>query len=519
MFWFNGGPGCSSFDGLMMEIGPWRVDGHGGLQRVEGGWEEYTTMVYIDQPAGTGFSYTSSNKYLHELPEASRQMVQFLKNFYAVFPEYKQMDTYFGGESFAGQYIPYFADAVFNSDLNLPLRGIAIGNGWIDSWTQYPSYLDYSVKHGILEENSDAWKSTKDITERCMTNLGKHTTVYPVHDDVCEEILGTLVSAKTKKIDGEMKCLNMYDVRLYDDMGACGTNWPPDLAPIYTYLRRPDVIRAIHATDAASEWTECRGNIHRNFSTRHSNASFTLLPRVLEKIPVMIFAGDQDLICNYVGLENMMQSMTWNGATGLGTVQTQSWSVDGSPAGTWVNSRNLTYVKIFNASHMAGYDVPHVTHDMILRFMGVNFTALTDGSARIPSVVGSDSKPVPTLLDEQPTTTPVSGKTPEQDKAMWEAYYNAGSAALILVLIALAIGGFLWWRTRRSRLRGLPQGGAEGHQEEYIPLTGSAELDEAEEPHSRKGKQRAMSLTPKEDIFRVNDSDDEDNKTPRTGTR
>ena len=44
-----------------------------------------------------------------------------------------------------------------------------------------------------------AWKSTKDITDRCMDNLKKYTTVYPVHDDVCEEILGTLVSQKTKK--------------------------------------------------------------------------------------------------------------------------------------------------------------------------------------------------------------------------------------------------------------------------------------------------------------------------------
>lgn len=43
---FQGGPGCSSFDGLMMEVGPWRVDGNGGLKIVEGGWEEYTTMVY-----------------------------------------------------------------------------------------------------------------------------------------------------------------------------------------------------------------------------------------------------------------------------------------------------------------------------------------------------------------------------------------------------------------------------------------------------------------------------------------
>ena len=32
----------------MMEIGPWRVDGNGGFKVVEGGWEEYTTMVYSE---------------------------------------------------------------------------------------------------------------------------------------------------------------------------------------------------------------------------------------------------------------------------------------------------------------------------------------------------------------------------------------------------------------------------------------------------------------------------------------
>ena len=30
----------------MMEVGPWRLDGKGGLNLIEGGWEEYTTMVY-----------------------------------------------------------------------------------------------------------------------------------------------------------------------------------------------------------------------------------------------------------------------------------------------------------------------------------------------------------------------------------------------------------------------------------------------------------------------------------------
>lgn len=29
-----------------MEVGPWRIDGEGGLRTIDGGWDEYTTVVY-----------------------------------------------------------------------------------------------------------------------------------------------------------------------------------------------------------------------------------------------------------------------------------------------------------------------------------------------------------------------------------------------------------------------------------------------------------------------------------------
>lgn len=77
----------------MMENGPWRVDGNGGLKAMEGGWEEYTHMVYIDQPAGTGLSYTSTNHYVHSLTEAADQVLQFMRTWYKVFPEYAAMDV------------------------------------------------------------------------------------------------------------------------------------------------------------------------------------------------------------------------------------------------------------------------------------------------------------------------------------------------------------------------------------------------------------------------------------------
>jgi carboxypeptidase D len=69
---------------------------------------------------------------------------------------------------------------------------------------------------------------------------------------------------------------------------------------------------------------------------------------------------------------------------------------------------------------MAPFDIPHVTHDMILRFMNVNFTALVDGSARIPSAIGSDAKPVFVEDHNVKDGAPVSAKTPQQNKAMWE---------------------------------------------------------------------------------------------------
>lgn len=93
--------------------------------------------------------------------------------------------TYFSGESYAGQYIPYFgpslspllpnppprstapcqrltfarplpADAVLKSPLlpAFPLRGIAIGNGWIDPREQYQGYVDFAYSHKLIEKGT-----------------------------------------------------------------------------------------------------------------------------------------------------------------------------------------------------------------------------------------------------------------------------------------------------------------------------------------------------------------------------
>lgn len=140
---------------------------------------------------------------------------------------------------------------------------------------------------------------------------------------------------------------------------------------------------------------------------------------------------------------------------------------------------------------MVGFDVPVVAHDMILRFMDVDFTKLTEGSVRIPSAVGDDSKPSIDPNDGGGSNG-VHVPTPAEEKARWDAYYNAGTAALVFVLIVLAIGLFFYLRSKRS-VKTMGNGGAYGKvnddAEESIPLNRSHA--DIEESRRRKGKGRA----------------------------
>jgi carboxypeptidase D len=94
------------------------------------------------------------------------------------------------------------------------------------------------------------------------------------------------------------------------------------------------------------------------------------------------------------------------------------------------------------------------------------------------------------------------------------AYYNAGSAALVLVLIFLAIGVFFWCRIRSRRRVSQVR-----LEEESIPLHSSAD-DEGFRQRVGKGKERALGdASEREEMFRVADSDDEDELKSSNPTR
>ena len=115
ILWLQGGPGSSSMFGLLKENGPFIADvdknGHPFVRSNPFSWSAEHHVLYIDNPVGTGFSFTGSPgaAYHSRLEDSTEDLYRFLQQFYQMFPEFRQNQFFPFGESYAGKYVPSLA--------------------------------------------------------------------------------------------------------------------------------------------------------------------------------------------------------------------------------------------------------------------------------------------------------------------------------------------------------------------------------------------------------------------------
>ncbi|KAK1418272.1 hypothetical protein QVD17_27415 [Tagetes erecta] len=205
VLWLNGGPGCSSLIGAMSELGPFRINSDGKtLFKNDYAWSNVANMLFLESPAGVGFSYsnTSSDYDKSGDKNTADDAYVFLVNWLERFPQYKTRDFYISGESYAGHYVPQLAYTVLvnNKKTNqtvINLKGIAIGNAWIDDETSLQGMYDYWWTHALYSDTThDAIvkycdfgsESTSDIcgnaTDKAWEEAGE-IDIYNIYAPVC----------------------------------------------------------------------------------------------------------------------------------------------------------------------------------------------------------------------------------------------------------------------------------------------------------------------------------------------
>ncbi|MQM04739.1 hypothetical protein Taro_037544 [Colocasia esculenta] len=253
VLWLNGGPGCSSLGvGAMMELGPFRVNRDGKtLQRHVYAWNKLANIIFLESPAGVGFSYskTTSDYKLSGDKRTAKDAYAFLVNWLERFPHYKTSEFYIVGESYAGHYVPQLAyEVLLNNKMGnravINLRGIAIGNGLLDDDTRVKGTLDYfwmrdlisDELHGSLAKSCFSARATAQACvedARKAFSLIRSIYIYDIYAPLCN--YSSLTPLSGSAAWGVDPCSDAY---------------------VTAYLNDPAVQRALHAKPTV--WQNCR---------------------------------------------------------------------------------------------------------------------------------------------------------------------------------------------------------------------------------------------------------------------
>lgn len=87
VFWFNGGPGCSSMLAFSQENGPFFVDNVAKTcTENKNSWTKNFTMVYLEHPVGVGFSESPSGIVWNDIA-ASMDQFAGISMFFDKYPD------------------------------------------------------------------------------------------------------------------------------------------------------------------------------------------------------------------------------------------------------------------------------------------------------------------------------------------------------------------------------------------------------------------------------------------------
>lgn len=320
VLWLNGGPGCSSLDGLIYEHGPFRVNPSDPtkLIRFNYTWAKLANVVYLESPVGVGFSY-SDNEADYKANDDSTALdnVAAMEAFFKAWPEWINNDFFITGESYAGVYVPTLAEGILYADKNgtwhgAKLKGIAVGNGCTGTQigvcgghgdqfrTEYllgTAFINATLK-AQLRKACD-WEKISDTCESLMRTM--HSTVGHVN---LYNVYGDCIRGTEQQLYGAQHTRAPWTKRFPDITGpdACidsilGSAW----------MNQPSVITATHVVKQKFKWSTC-GNQISYHSTR-PNLPRDTYPFLVQNIKVTIYNGDWDACVPYTDNEAWTEGM------------------------------------------------------------------------------------------------------------------------------------------------------------------------------------------------------------------
>ncbi|XP_071441085.1 venom serine carboxypeptidase-like [Hetaerina americana] len=359
VLWLQGGPGATSLFGLFTEHGPFYVDKKLSLKTRKYSWTRTHSVLYIDNPVGTGYSFTENNLgYSKNETEVGENLYSALLQFFQLFPNLQSNDFFVTGESYAGKYVPAISYTIHQENpkaaLHINLKGLAIGNGLCDPehMLKYSSYL-YQI--GLIDTHTRDIFQAKEAEGVKFIQEKKYEDAFKIFDELLNGDL-TPYPSYFYNATGFTFYYNYLHAKEESKFGDLGK-----------FIQECKVREAIHVGNKPfNGGTVVEQHLKLDVMQSVKPWVEALLDSGLYRI--VIYNGQLDIIVAYPLTVSFLNSLEWNGISAYKNATRNIWHVDGKIAGYSKVAGPLTEILVRNAGHMVPTDQPKWAMDLINRF-------------------------------------------------------------------------------------------------------------------------------------------------------
>ncbi|XP_072387510.1 venom serine carboxypeptidase-like [Diabrotica undecimpunctata] len=358
VLWLQGGPGASSLIGLFTENGPFIAKSKKGLKLRPYPWSSTHSMIYIDSPAGTGYSFTNGGFAQNET-KVGQDLYSALTQFFTMFPNLQKNEFYVTGESYGGKYVPAISYTIHKNNpdakLKINLKGLSIGNGLCNPEFQL-NYGDYLYQLGLIDLSGQ--QIFKEKEKEAVTYI--QNKQFDKAADVFDDLLDGDFHNKSSIFKNITGFTNYFNFLYPTDPNNL------EIQEAAKYLQRDDVRAVIHVGNTSFGVTS--SEVEKNLKNDIMQSIAPWLTELLNNYRVLIYNGQLDIIVAYPLTENFLRNLDFNGADQYKTAQRYLWYVGSDVAGYVKQAGNLTEVLVRDAGHMVPADQPQWSFDLINRF-------------------------------------------------------------------------------------------------------------------------------------------------------
>ncbi|PIN08548.1 Serine carboxypeptidases (lysosomal cathepsin A) [Handroanthus impetiginosus] len=358
VLWLTGGPGCSGFSGLVIEIGPLAFD----LETFDGSfpsfiinpysWTKVASIIFIDAPVGTGFSYSTASKgYSTSDTKSVNDNYLFLRKWLLKHPEFLKNRLYVAGDSYGGKTATMVAleiakgnEAGLQPQMLLQLAKRNCHGEYVN-----PDPNNYKCLYALqqFDECTKFIRWPHILEPRCIS-------VSPKPND--------FLSGRLFPEDDPLDLIFLSE----QERPWCRNN---NYLPTSIWANNEMVQEALHVRKGTiTNWTRCNGTLSYEYDVDSILKDHQLLSE--KGYQVLAYSGDHDLLVTY------MSTLKWIRKLNL-TIDDQwrPWYLGGQIAGYTEKYKNnqayITFATVKGGGHTAPEYMPKECLAMIDRWLSL----------------------------------------------------------------------------------------------------------------------------------------------------